>query len=330
MKTSDLLFEQISAVPKEHSAAMLHKAYKQRFIHSFIQLINYAQHILRKDYHLILAELDQLDIDSPSFISPWLYSQYFKLLESMKNDDVFAVEQTIQSLTDSSRWLIHERVIASGLQEEWEKQVFVEEVNVAFGSDCMQACSSTEEELKKFKIATSEVLKWIAEADSYFIDEINSLVSTINLVKSNVNVGATSPKFFGAIYLSLPNNLEQLHNIFLVEHLVHETSHIYLNAVIAHDPLVLNESNERFISPIRTDLRPMLGVYHAAFVLSRVLRVFKQIQQLKLYDNERILNQSIGNLTKKYKASFDTVSRQAVLTQLGKQILLSTQECALI
>ncbi|WED44432.1 aKG-HExxH-type peptide beta-hydroxylase [Legionella cardiaca] len=330
MKNSPVPLDQVSAVPKAHIAETLYKAYKQRFIHSFIQLIKYAQQVLHKDFNWIVSELGQLELYSASFISPWLYSQYFKLLESMKKDDIFSVEQTIQDLADTNCWLIHERLIALGLKKEWEKKVFVEEVSIAFGSDHLKAFSPPEKELEKFEIAVSDALKLITEADNHFINEINSFVSTINLVKSNLNVGATSPKFFGAIYLSLPDNLLPFHRLFLVEHLVHETSHLYLNAVIAYDPLVLNEVDERFISPIRTDLRPMLGVYHAAFVLSRVLRIFKQIQQLKLFDNRQILNQSIANLTKKYKAAFDTAHNLGILTTLGQQILLSTKECALM
>ena len=329
MQGTHFFLEQLSAVPQNHAAELLHKAYKQRFIHSFIQLINYAQQVLSKDYQSILAQLDQLEINSSNFISPWLYCQYFKLLESMKQDEVITVELIIQRLIDDRRWLIHERIIASGLQNEWEKQVFVEEVSVAFGTDCLKAVSPSQEELNEFKVAVSDAMNIIAKADSDLLTEINVFVSIINLVKSKVNVGATSPKFFGAIYLSLPDDLLHLHQLMLIEHLVHETSHLYLNTVLAHDPLVLNETQERFISPIRSDLRPMLGIYHAAFVLSRVLRVFKRMQNQKLYDDQA-LNLSIDSLTKKYEEAFDTASQNAVLTQLGKQILSSTRECALI
>ncbi len=51
--------------------------------------------------------------------------------------------------------------------------------------------------------------------------------------------------------------------------LVHECGHLVLFAQAREQPLVLNPPEERFGSPLREDLRPLDGIYHAAFVSAR-------------------------------------------------------------
>lgn len=51
--------------------------------------------------------------------------------------------------------------------------------------------------------------------------------------------------------------------------IVHESAHLVLFAMARNEPLVLNEQAERFSSPLRTDLRPADGIFHAAFVSAR-------------------------------------------------------------
>lgn len=56
----------------------------------------------------------------------------------------------------------------------------------------------------------------------------------------------------------------------LAEEILHESSHIHLNTILAVTPLFLNTSDERYTSPLRADPRPMYGVFHQMYVLSRL------------------------------------------------------------
>lgn len=124
--------------------------------------------------------------------------------------------------------------------------------------------------------------------------------------------------------MSLPDgNTPEFSNLLLIEHLVHETSHLFLNSILAHDPLILNEEDKNYVSPIRSDLRPMLGIYHTSFVLSRVIRIFKKLKNLDLHDNQ-LLESAIKNLSDKYHQAYATTHAEGIHTELGKQILLST------
>jgi hypothetical protein len=332
MTLKPLYLENLSAIPLENRVEALHEAYKLKFINSLIELITFAEKTLNEDYKSIINKLRIFIKKFPKYFSPWLYNVYFKLLECMDKDDASGVIQIISTLgnADESLYFIQSQRIQAGLVEDWERQVFNEEARVSFGKYTVKAYSPKAIEVELFQKAVNKALKLIATADPILIQEVQSLVSSILLVNSPANVGATSPKFFGAIYISLPHDIPEKHNdLLLIDQLVHESSHTYLNSIMAHDPLVLNNPQEQFSSPIRADLRPMLGIYHANFVLSRVIRVFKKIHGLELYEDNSFLLESINNLLIKYEIAYSTVKKHAVLTKLGTQIFESTRECAL-
>lgn len=56
----------------------------------------------------------------------------------------------------------------------------------------------------------------------------------------------------------------------LAEEILHESSHIHLNTILAVEALFLNGPEERYASPLRADPRPMFGVFHQMYVLSRL------------------------------------------------------------
>jgi hypothetical protein len=56
----------------------------------------------------------------------------------------------------------------------------------------------------------------------------------------------------------------------IVEVIAHESAHGLLFGFCTDDPLVLNNDDELFRSPLRKDPRPMDGIYHATFVSARM------------------------------------------------------------
>lgn len=58
-----------------------------------------------------------------------------------------------------------------------------------------------------------------------------------------------------------------------VETLTHEAGHLWLNLLIDHDPaFIANDYNEqKYLSPWRTDARPLHGIFHGMYVFSFVI-----------------------------------------------------------
>ena len=104
--------------------------------------------------------------------------------------------------------------------------------------------------------------------------EIVSHVSLIKLFTGRGIEGLSSPKAFGAIWLRMPEAGEEIP--WFLEHLVHECSHLHLNALLAFDPLLTNP-NDIHQAPIRPDPRPLFQVLHGTFVLARNRRVHRRL-----------------------------------------------------
>jgi hypothetical protein len=330
--STHLLLNKLSAVPTPGMVNVLHRDYKLKLIHDLINLTDYAENVLNKDYQSIKDKLSLLENRlSSHFVAPQIYSFFSKLCDFMDEGNISEVLKIFSALQDAPEYEygFSNQKIQIGLIEEWERQIFHEEFVASYGADKLQPSSSTREELDVFKVHVGDTLKFIGEAEPIFLQEIGSLVSTLLLINSTSNMeGATSPRFFGAVYLSFPkHNLSEHPLLFLADSLVHEMSHLYLNTIMAYDPLVLNELNNQFSSPVRAELRPMIGVYHAVFVLSRVIRLFINSERLNLYPDRVFLKSFIKILLSQYETAYQTVSTHGILSELGKQILESTREC---
>lgn len=78
--------------------------------------------------------------------------------------------------------------------------------------------------------------------------------------------GATSFALWGAMAINADAHASWLH---YYQTLVHEAAHGLLFALARNEPLVLGDPGEKFGSPLRDDLRPMDGIFHAGFVSAR-------------------------------------------------------------
>jgi HEXXH motif-containing protein len=157
-------------------------------------------------------------------------------------------------------------------------------------------------------------------------NEYSTYVSSVKLFSARTMQGATSPRFFGNIFLRLPYPTEDP-VLFFLEHLVHETSHLHLFAMMGEDPLFLNSEDELFVSPIRPDKRPMMGIFHATFVLARIAHIFRQY--LALYPSDKDAKEILQKTKKSFFEGYEIVKNQAKLTEAGTDICSTMEICAL-
>jgi HEXXH motif-containing protein len=137
---------------------------------------------------------------------------------------------------------------------------------------------STEKKLKRPVYYVS-----IALNDPDMAAEFNELIQSIYLFNGKAIIGGTLSSCLGAMSISLPDlsipstATKFGYDAYFLEHFVHELSHNLLNVIMSVDKVVLNSMDESFKAPLRTDLRHMYGVFHAAFVVSRMIRVFRAL-----------------------------------------------------
>jgi HEXXH motif-containing protein len=88
--------------------------------------------------------------------------------------------------------------------------------------------------------------------------------------------------------------------------------------------MVLNSDDERFTAPLRPDPRPMMGIFHATFVLSRVVRVFRR---LAAHDPKRFAA-SVPYFIDRFTAGHETVVKHARLSDLGHRVASTLEQVA--
>ncbi len=114
-------------------------------------------------------------------------------------------------------------------------------------------------------------LKHLREASPELHGEVEWVVRDIIMTKPDgtnlINYsGASSFALWGALTINAETQREWMQHY---RQIVHETGHNLLFGIARDEPLVTDDPSDRRASPIRADLRPIDGIFHAAFVSAR-------------------------------------------------------------
>jgi len=159
----------------------------------------------------------------------------------------------------------------------------------------------------------------ILKLNDYSSMAVNSLIKNIIILKCSDFIAASSSNFLGIVVMAPKTNW---HVLDYVENIIHEASHIDLFICQLLDPLVI--SKKLIVSPYRSLLRPAIGVFHAAFVLSRIVSVMNQLIALQIYPH-KAEQQLIDNI-KKLVIAVNALEKGIKLTKLGHSIFDNIKE----
>ena len=174
-----------------------------------------------------------------------------------------------------------------------------------------------------------KALAFMEKADPEFWGEIVALVDQFVVVRPDRShriefTAGTSFALWGAILLNADLLLDwtELYNT-----LAHEGGHLLLFAIARDEPLVLNNNDAEFTSPVRDDKRPMDGIFHAAFVAAREARALDRL--LSWQSGSKALSQadcdaaeeSLETSVITFWQGADILDGQAILSPLGGSIM---------
>lgn len=156
-------------------------------------------------------------------------------------------------------------------------------------------------------------------------EEFRAMVHWVVLAQTSEGgfAGASAFAAWGAI---LVNPSAQPDDLALALTLIHESSHLKLFTAYLDDEIVLNDMDETYSSPLRVEPRPMNGIYHAAFVLARMVCFLKDLRQsgraeVVLGESSACLDQTLQVTASRFWESFDVIRRHGKLTQTGQSII---------
>lgn len=182
-----------------------------------------------------------------------------------------------------------------------------------------------DDEFAHYKSLAVEAIAAIAAADDEFHGEFESVVSGLRLFSGRGARGVSSPRAWGKILLRKPDPGPEADNpvLYYIDHITHETSHIILYAIMSCDPLITNGFTARYSAPIRPDPRPLYGIYHATFVLSRIAWVLSRYAKTA---GSAQVDELLETTIERYRQGQEALSSHAELTNAGEHLLRSCEK----
>ena len=188
----------------------------------------------------------------------------------------------------------------------------------------------TAEEFDRSRLALLKALTFIKNHLPDFYAEMQAITREIILAKPSGQQkmtfgGVSSFALWGALCLNIETHVNWYD---FIASLIHEYSHNLLFAKAMNSPLVLNDPEARYFSPLRQTIRPMDGIYHAAFVSAREVIAAKEVLNMLGSDIEDDLRSHLeGTVIGSSQAFQDclvTIKSDGQLSDLGKIILKNT------
>jgi hypothetical protein len=160
---------------------------------------------------------------------------------------------------------------------------------------------------------------------SDFFKESQELISEVLVMNAEGLKGGSSFDLFGMIYVSYLYKWKKTTEI--LDLITHEQAHLYVYLLNKDDPLVLNP-REMYESPLRKEKRPLMGVYHASFVLARICHVLSKALDLNEIPEEEkdYCKELLDYYQKRCKVGLEIIQTHAKMTPLGEGLILSASK----
>jgi HEXXH motif-containing protein len=264
-----------------------------------------------------------------SRVAPETYCIYFDLLRAVRSDDVNESLQLLREMETRleaplplfyGRW---------GALPESTARRYLQYVNVDPSTQvAFEDLSSFDfDEVRRYAEGAFSVLD---RAAPEVAAEIRSLLTEIVFVAgaSDARVrfdGATSFFCSGALFL---NAQEHRALVDMIDGFAHESGHAFLFSLSLGDSFVNNPNDELYRSPLRSDPRPLDGIFHATYVSARMHYAHRKVIESDLLSNSE-KNEAKELLVAARRAYLDgvkTLDEHALFTPLGREVMCAARD----
>lgn len=322
----------LSAIPGNQTAIGFARSYREILIQSLRIYFEKIQKSLNLNLETFLHQLDLIDLSRK--FSPALFAFYDLLKEGYheKNiDQILTALQLFKNLKTEEKYCdaVQCETIMTNI---WEIFSLLQLKNAVVDDHR----NTTAQSIQMLPLvhwnnqhfppqALKEALELISSLDKGLEEELHAYVTHLKLFAGKVLDSTTSPRFLGAIFLKVPS-CEHSPTLIYLRNLVHEISHLHLYAMAGKDPMTLNAPHDLFSSPLRSDKRPMIGIFHATFVLSRMVRILNQYRQQFPHDLEA--EKFLAENKKFFHDGLETIKNHGMLSEAGQSIFNDLHLCA--
>jgi hypothetical protein len=259
--------------------------------------------------------------------SPWVFGLYAKLVAALAAQPRGDVSGDFDAVLDAASLPADLGVVAfrdPGFPAPWW-----DHFRLLFDTDRKRPFHPqvpTPESFTRCRQSVEQGLALLQRADPTWHEEVSHLLRMIVLgapASADANErfnGASTFFLWGA---TLINADATRCPVSMADLLVHESSHGMLFGFSAEGALTQNRGDERHSSPLRSDARPIDGIFHACFVATRVhLAMSRMLDSGRLTAGEetRVVERRNFNGNAAHTA-LEVLAEHAKLTKLGNEIL---------
>ena len=181
---------------------------------------------------------------------------------------------------------------------------------------------------ERSKLGIDKALSLVQAVDPDCYQEIHTLLTHVIICQSRVMHGLTCFKLHGFVFFRAL--LPEYHWMKYFEGLIHESAHHLLNLLNCFSPVLEKKSMAMvYDSPLRAEKRPMIGLFHAMFVMARVNYLLNKLSQHSEHAQEITHLRSDWNNAKNTLSFHDkfwllhhSVKKEALLTPFGKNAIV--------
>jgi len=248
------------------------------------QLASSLAHIAEQIEGLLPAESNLisrcLKIVQSRAVSPLVFVHYYDLVLAIQQDQMERVVDLVKRLVQACEIMPNFEVrdlSADDLGKDLASYSEKLDIDPDIPLDLLPP-PAEQSALVRDRIVTAQ--KLIAQASPELSSELSALIKQIILAKGPDKPGAavfdgvSSFMVWGAILLNAETHKTVIE---VAQALVHESAHNLLFGHSIDEPLVNDDAEELYSSPLRVDPRPMDGIYHATFVLARMCFVLEKL-----------------------------------------------------
>ena len=291
-----------------------------------------SQPFLNIDSSIVNTALEQI---RAAKTHPGVFARYYDLVFAINNQDLQQAQKLVDELLDDAiQASVDFHIIPYSeeiLGEDYERFP-----RLAYaGFSAANPMGSPDQALfESHKDKLEQAIEIVREVDSNLVDELESLVSRIIVAVNNsaqMSVrrfgGVTSFMTWGAIFINA-ESYKTLHQC--VDFIVHELTHCVLFGLASEQPLVLNHPSESYPSPLRSDLRPMDGNFHATLVCARLVEFMTKWRMHPSVDDDlsRWLDDKIQGYQQALSKGVEVIRRHGKLSDTGRDLLESAARYA--
>lgn len=256
---------------------------------------------------------------------PVTFSYYYDLVPAVVNGDFDTASAMFDALAASMPASGGTRVVALGdasLGSASDRYLRLMNSDDALS---MGLLPPSPEVAAQFRSRLNRGFELLDRAIPELAGEIRGIVNEVIIVAGDPTKklqfdGGSHYQLWGALFLNADFHRTD-HAV--AEVLAHESAHSLLFGFCIESALVENSDTELYKSPLRTDLRPMDGIYHATFVSARMHWAMSRLLDAGVLDDEasEAARGARDADVRNFWSGYEVVAEHGRLTDLGQALM---------